>query len=66
MIQKAWTNYKKIKSFFDKLVKNFNRFIPMSENLCVDEQIILFKEKRRLKQYMQKNLKNGATKFFIV
>ena len=51
----------KIRSIFDKLVKNFN-CILIAELLCVDEQIIPFKGRHRLKQYMSKKPKKWGYK----
>ncbi|KAF7381971.1 hypothetical protein HZH68_015844 [Vespula germanica] len=41
--------FQNIRPVLNKLVKNFNR-IPMAEHLCVDEQIISFKGRNRLKE----------------
>ncbi|CAK9814101.1 PiggyBac transposable element-derived protein 3 [Anthophora plagiata] len=55
----------KIRPILDKLLKNFNR-IPMSEHVCVDEQIIPFKGRHRLKQYMPKKPKKWGYKVFLL
>ncbi|XP_046814165.1 piggyBac transposable element-derived protein 3-like [Vespa crabro] len=55
----------KIRPILDKLVKNFNR-IPMSEHVCVDEQIIPFKGRHRLKNYMPKKSKKWGYKAFLL
>lgn len=55
----------KIRPILDKLVKNFNR-IPMSEYVCVDEQIIPFKGRHRLKNYMPKKPKKWGYKAFLL
>lgn len=57
-------NLQKIKLILDEF-KNFNR-IPMAEHLCVDEQIISFKGRHRLKQYMLKKPKKWAYKAFLL
>ncbi|XP_043486380.1 piggyBac transposable element-derived protein 3-like [Polistes fuscatus] len=55
----------KIRPILDKLVKNFNR-IPMSEHVCVDEQIIPFKGRHSLKNYMPKKPKKWGYKAFLL
>lgn len=55
----------KIRPFLDPLVKNLNS-IPMNENLCVDEQMIAFKGRHRLKQYMKNKPKKWDYKAFVL
>lgn len=46
----------KLRPFIDAVVNNF-KTIHMLEKLCVDEQIITFKGRHRLKQYMRNKQK---------
>ncbi|XP_035731240.1 piggyBac transposable element-derived protein 3-like [Vespa mandarinia] len=62
---KVTDSLQKIRPILDKLVKNFNH-IPMSEHVCVDEQIIPFKGRHKLKNYMPKKPKKWGYKAFLL
>ncbi|XP_035731241.1 piggyBac transposable element-derived protein 3-like [Vespa mandarinia] len=62
---KMTDSLQKIRPILNKLVKNFNH-IPMSEHVCVDEQIIPFKGRHRLKNYMPKKPKKWGYKAFLL
>lgn len=53
----------KIRPFLEK-IRNCCRRVDMEENLCIDEQIIPFKGKNRLKQYMPKKPNKWGFKVF--
>lgn len=55
----------KIRYLIDKLNENYNN-VPMGEMLCVDEQIIPFKGRHTLKQYMPVKPKKWGYKAFVL
>ena len=54
----------KIRPLYDKLKIKFKQ-IPRTENLCIDEQMIPFKGKSALKQYIPKKPYKWGFKFFF-
>ncbi|KAI4479444.1 hypothetical protein M0802_014391 [Mischocyttarus mexicanus] len=62
---KLTDSLQKIRPILDKLVKNFNR-ISMSEHICVDEQMVPFKGRHRLKNYMPKKPKKWGYIAFLL
>ncbi|XP_049799919.1 piggyBac transposable element-derived protein 3-like [Schistocerca nitens] len=63
-IDQADTLYK-IRPFLEPLVENFRR-IPMSEKLSVDEQMIPFKGRHTLKNYVKNKPKKWGYKAFVL
>ena len=54
----------KVRPFIDSICKKFNE-LPQGENLSVDEQIIPFKGKHSIKQYLPKKPKKWGYKVFV-
>jgi hypothetical protein len=55
----------KIHPFLDSLISKYNN-IPMDEKLCVDEQMIPFKGKHKLKNYIKNKPKKWGYKAFVL
>lgn len=55
----------KVRPLLTALQESFNR-IPMDEHLCVDEQIVPFKGKSQLKQYIPMKPKRWGYKIFVL
>nr|CAH7720120.1 unnamed protein product [Callosobruchus chinensis] len=55
----------KLRPFLDSVVKKFNE-IPMTEKMCVDEQMIPFKGRHSLKQYLKSKPKKWGFKAFVM
>lgn len=55
----------KIRPFIDAIVNNF-KATPMTEKLCVDEQMIPFKGRHQLKVYLKSKPKKWGYKAFVL
>ncbi|XP_018015118.1 piggyBac transposable element-derived protein 3 [Hyalella azteca] len=58
-------NFLKVRPMIDHLRKKFQD-IPMIQNLCVDEQLVPFKGRSPVKQYIPNKPKKWAYKFFVL
>ena len=58
-------NFAKVRPMIDHLRRKFQT-IPMIQNLCVDEQLIPFKRRSSVKQYIPNKPKTWGYKFFVL